>query len=420
MMDVLQKRALLIKPSYNEANRLNGTENDVQNVKKVLTGKFDFKETAIKVLKDDQATKKNILKELSELTESCESHSVVLVYYTGHGTYLEDSQDEGLCPTVSQCQTEPEEPKEERCITGQDLSPFFEALSKKSVYCTVIFDCCYSGHLYRDKEEEGVKIKQLRTKPSATASKHKKYTKADRGGWIPGDKDNFFYFAACTSDELAKEKKEGGYLTLAIADTLDKLQYLDQVTYEAFYRLLRKEFREKNWHNVQTPQFEAGNFKTVLFGTSQVEQAEGGVEISEVISTEEFVLSSGSVQGLRSGCYLVYKATASEQSIKKGSSSPDYLGTIAVKESQIQSTHAIGSSDRPQPKITCGCLAYLQAAARVKRSVYFSPAPLDMTIKEPLILELNKSDMFTVVAYPPTVTVNDPDPIGITCETIKR
>ena len=62
------------------------------------------------------------------------------------------------------------------------------------------------------------------------------YSKADRRGWTPKDKDCFTHIAACSSAEVAVGNDNGGLLTQAINNVLENLKDLGNVSYQAFFR----------------------------------------------------------------------------------------------------------------------------------------------------------------------------------------
>ena len=39
-----------------------------------------------------------------------------------------------------------------QCVSGADLKDYLLELSNKSVSVTLIFDCCFAGHMYRGPE----------------------------------------------------------------------------------------------------------------------------------------------------------------------------------------------------------------------------------------------------------------------------
>ena len=55
----------------------------------------------LQLLQGDGASKQKIQEALKNVAQEVKNDSVVFLYYSGHGVYLPDSQDEGLLPTVT-------------------------------------------------------------------------------------------------------------------------------------------------------------------------------------------------------------------------------------------------------------------------------------------------------------------------------
>ena len=97
------RRAVLIGVDEylaDEMSDLRGCGNDVDLMKSVLVGKFDFAPDDIVVLKDEEATRAGILSTRSVRTsaQSEAEGDIALVHYSGHGSQMEDL-DRGTRPT---------------------------------------------------------------------------------------------------------------------------------------------------------------------------------------------------------------------------------------------------------------------------------------------------------------------------------
>ena len=146
----MKKKALLIGINYQGTpNALNGCENDVFNIKKILTSKLGYSDKNITVMTEKRGikpTKKNILNQISKLINSAikEETDEIWFHYSGHGTYIRDAngdeidgKDECLCPLDSQ---------ESGLITDDLLHKIFSRLPEKT-NCICIMDCCHSGSI---------------------------------------------------------------------------------------------------------------------------------------------------------------------------------------------------------------------------------------------------------------------------------
>src|SRR5262245_42837428 len=67
---------------------LHGCVNDARVMAGILKDKFDFPETSVRLLLDDQATKDGILDAFDDLIDATGTDDVVVFYYAGHGSQL--------------------------------------------------------------------------------------------------------------------------------------------------------------------------------------------------------------------------------------------------------------------------------------------------------------------------------------------
>jgi hypothetical protein len=90
--------------SSEEVNDLSGCVNDALDIKGMLTEKFGFYESNIRLLTNESASRQNILSALSDwLFESVRSGDLVIFYYSGHGSYTSDlngDEEDGLDETI--------------------------------------------------------------------------------------------------------------------------------------------------------------------------------------------------------------------------------------------------------------------------------------------------------------------------------
>jgi len=140
------KKALLIginKYSISNAD-LKGCVNDVTNIRDILLRFFGFPVKDIRVLVDERATKKAIIKRLHWLVKGAKKDDQLLFHFSGHGSQvrdrdgdeLKDHLDEILCPHDMDW--------DDTFITDDDLSKLFSNLPK-GVNLEVLLDCCHSG-----------------------------------------------------------------------------------------------------------------------------------------------------------------------------------------------------------------------------------------------------------------------------------
>ncbi|ESW20400.1 hypothetical protein PHAVU_006G205900 [Phaseolus vulgaris] len=145
------KRAVLCGVSYGKRTfKLEGTINDVNNIKNLLIDKFKFPNECIRVLSEEKKelnlipTKKNILDSLKWLVSECESEGSLVFYFSGHGLQQPEEQkgdesdglDETICPVDF---------LREGMITDNEINSIIVKPLKKGVKLHAIIDACHSG-----------------------------------------------------------------------------------------------------------------------------------------------------------------------------------------------------------------------------------------------------------------------------------
>lgn len=151
------KKALLIGINYkNTEGELRGCVNDVNDLKKMLTSKYDYSPSNVTTVIDSEATRKNILKQFTELLRSGKSGETLFVSFSGHGYYWDDiyNKDEidgkdELIVTV-----------DNYAIVDDELKNIIDANLKENVTLIALFDNCHSGtildlpyHYFKEDKE---------------------------------------------------------------------------------------------------------------------------------------------------------------------------------------------------------------------------------------------------------------------------
>ena len=144
----MSKKALCVGINdypYGSGNDLNGCVNDAKDWAGLLTNKFGFASSDVKVLLDAEATKANIMAALTGLVTGAKSGDLLVFTNSSHGTYLADTSgdeekyDEAMCPY--DCD-------DGNLIVDDELRELFGKLAD-GVRLTVISDSCFSGTVTR-------------------------------------------------------------------------------------------------------------------------------------------------------------------------------------------------------------------------------------------------------------------------------
>nr|XP_058943153.1 uncharacterized protein LOC131771391 isoform X2 [Pocillopora verrucosa] len=356
--------ALLIGPSYpadlpTYCGPLQGVANDLKLMKDMLC-ENGFQPENIKVLEGLLASRASILASLEELSVRAQKGSVVVVYYSGHGHSFDVEQagyfDEGLIPGDLTREMVDEYHILDTCITGEHFNPHLSKLINKGALVNVIFDCCFSGRMYRGNSEvkntyTGIKQE---TQPANPASApvalpypvSEFWTPALKSeGWSPHENDNFIFMGACATNEKAYEFMDHelgeihGMFTSALVAVIKESPPGQRLSYNMLKSLVRQRMADKKQH--QTPQFEGGNMNLILFSFDKAPPPPISFEVKEVHDKREFTyritLNAGFLQGVVEGVYYIYDTRLTDENQME-----DFrVATVNVSHENI---HAIEST----------------------------------------------------------------------------
>jgi hypothetical protein len=212
------KRALLIGINNykypNSVSPLAGSLNDVEDMRQVLIGKFEFLPENIMVLKDAQATHAQIMSAIqTQLVANTKAGDIVVFHYSGHGSQMKDLTGKmisGLDETIVPYDSRDPEGKV-LDISGAELHLALVQIAKKTKNVTFILDSCHSGTLVRGARVRSIAADTRSVSP-AQVSQARAIAATD-----DGSSPKFAFIAAATSKENAfehyAEGKDHGSLT---------------------------------------------------------------------------------------------------------------------------------------------------------------------------------------------------------------
>jgi len=303
-----KKLALLIGiDEYEKVSDLDGCVNDVENMKSLLRDKFDFEEANIKVLVNEQATRKAILDTFQQhLIARANQGDLVVFHYSGHGSQMRDAAggdepdqyDETIVPQDSRTD-------EVFDIPDDSINSLLQLLSEKTDNVTFILDSCHSGTGTRATGKIRKIEKDKRDPPTPDS-----FTLGARGvaegdeAFRPKDA-KYVLLSGSASDQLSHEYFADGqangaftyFFAKEIRAATGKLTYQDVMDKVAGNVTAR--------FNSQEPQIEGSSRHNYLF-SDETSLAENHV-LTYPIGQDRVALRAGSVQGLTTGSlYDVY------------------------------------------------------------------------------------------------------------------
>lgn len=130
---------------------LHGPKNDLVAMETLLSGTMGFDHSAIRVLKDDQATRSAILSSIDEwLVAGTEPGDRAYLYYSGHGLQVTDhdgDEDDGMDEALAPFDLVAGSKDWDGAVTDDELDAILDRLKGRAV--TLVIDACHSGTISR-------------------------------------------------------------------------------------------------------------------------------------------------------------------------------------------------------------------------------------------------------------------------------
>ena len=152
-----ESRAILIgvprTPSMPGVSDLEGPENDVEALRRVLVEEWGFRNALIRTLVGPESTRGAILGALDQLAVEAVAGDHALVYFSGHGVSAYEATTKGFGMRADTGGLLPAdilgnsaaEILSRLVVGSRDLRPRFELLDRSGVETLVLFDAGYSG-----------------------------------------------------------------------------------------------------------------------------------------------------------------------------------------------------------------------------------------------------------------------------------
>lgn len=99
----------------------------------------------VTLLHDDKATRAAILAALADLAARCDNNSTVLIYYSGHGGYVETGPRAGAYLLPVDVDSSSSSQLDATALSDKVITEALAALKARRV--VVFFDCCHAGGL---------------------------------------------------------------------------------------------------------------------------------------------------------------------------------------------------------------------------------------------------------------------------------
>ena len=234
------KKALLIGINYkNTSSELRGCINDVDDLKNLLITKYNYKESNILTLTESQATKENIINQLSEFINSGNDGETLFFSFSGHGYFLNDNDNNYKIDEYDQ-KDEVIISVDNYAIIDDELKDIIDANLKCNVTLIALFDNCHSGTIL-DLAYQYNKGYQNTI--------HNKLSKDTSG--------NVICLSGCKDDQVSMDAYlKGKFNGAMIFNFIEILKENNILTWKQFLDNLRRKLNSNNFN--QVPQITSG------------------------------------------------------------------------------------------------------------------------------------------------------------------
>ena len=222
------RSALIVGVSeYNnsEIPSLAGVIADIESAKKIALA-MGIPEKNITVLKNQDATKKNIVESFKQFSSSAADGGRAFIYFSGHGT-------RGFDPNTNSCY-EGLLSYDGQAITNDEIATATKKLNDQVDKTIVMFDACHSGGVLNNSQsrtrgiESGLTPKFFAKAASGAggmcyqASNYRARGFFEKSTKLGALQENLVYITAARPDEVSYDEgiKYGGVATQAIRDCL--------------------------------------------------------------------------------------------------------------------------------------------------------------------------------------------------------
>lgn len=212
------RRALLIGINrYRAVPTLQGSVNDVETMRAILTTRYGFDPRNITTLTDEGATRAAVLAAFENLVQEAGADDTVYIHYSGHGSRVEDlsgTHEDRLNQTIV--------PQDGRTsgvpdILSLELAVILARLRAQSA--AIVLDSCHSGGATR-----AIDIRTRSVPPDTRVELYRGPTQTR--GIVPSLNSRFVILEATAPDQLALdgpiEGRYHGFFTYALAKTVSK------------------------------------------------------------------------------------------------------------------------------------------------------------------------------------------------------
>ncbi|MEM9888899.1 MAG: caspase family protein, partial [Bacteroidota bacterium] len=218
-----------------KVSNLKGCVKDVEDLEKMLKEQYAIPEENYLVLKNEQATRANIIDSFRSHFVKLQAGDTAVFHYSGHGSW-EDGSKEFVEASLEEAGNRNEllvvqnygqegvfniADKELRWLIHE--LQFAEDQTPKNINFIGLMDCCFSGSLFRDTEKRSrITLPDNNQERGLKDYLEGQYQQLHETTGLKFPAVNFITFSACSPKESALEDNKGGLFTQALVTVLSQ------------------------------------------------------------------------------------------------------------------------------------------------------------------------------------------------------
>lgn len=295
----------------NEVPNLRGCVKDVIGIKEVLEARYNIPENNYKILKNEEATRANIIEAFRSHFSDLQDGDTAIFHYSGHGSWEPTSQEfidakiENPGGRNELLVVHDYGEKGILNIADKELRMLISELQYngtekvKNIHFVGLMDCCFSGSIFKDGLGAGM-IRRTNL-PDITARTLNEYLEGQYHEMYSKDnlhipRADFVLLTACSPTEYALENDNGGLFSYFLKQVLSTERNIAP-SYSEIHFLLSNAIRSQSKED-QHPYFEyAGNvnpFDSFLKGGEVQYHALPQISLKK----DQWVANIGAIHGL--------------------------------------------------------------------------------------------------------------------------
>ena len=203
-----------------DVSNLSGTQKDLGDMQDYIQSNYNGFEKKIEVLKDEDATRANIIKSFEQHLGEAQEGDIVLFYYSGHGSWGKtnqaffkfdpDEREEGLVCHDSRVDNQFD-------LADKEMAVLLNYVARNNAEVVLLVDSCHSGSVTRETETKtrmtgsGNQVRALSDYLyDSTLEEHRSYytelAEGNGGEVTEIPMSRHLLMSACSEKELAREK----------------------------------------------------------------------------------------------------------------------------------------------------------------------------------------------------------------------